>query len=80
MNDEFYINFVKHIHPGCYVYLKECSICGNLTESGYYPNRSEGYDLSVIHPTECVRCNNIFSRNPEIFEWVLSVVAKSKLG
>jgi hypothetical protein len=76
---DFYLDYARRHYPGRLVYIGECVLCGKLSIRGYDIKKPEGYTLSRIHPNECSVCVEMQRGNPEIFEWVLSVVATAAI-
>ena len=55
------------------VTLMECKVCGYLE---WHSTREAGPDdVIVIGMEYCNRCQQVARRNPEVYEWVLSVAA-----
>ena len=78
---DYYLEFARRTHPGSYVSLEECFICGFLRYIGWDPSKPEGYSIEeTTSPADCPICSEVLRRFPEIFQWVLTVVAKSHGG
>lgn len=65
--------FVARYYPG-QVLIEECAICGFLVWVSTYRPEANGYSVRPLG-SSCPCCYQIRQRAPEIYEWVINVVA-----
>ncbi len=77
--NERYEDFVKHQIRDGYNYLEiaECDICGYLEYKSASKREQKGYNVEILQQTECKKCVEIVMRNPEIYNWILTVIWKT---
>lgn len=61
--------------PG-HVVMQECEICGALRWKSSTRPEPDAVTLEPRSPDDCGRCIPVARRAPDVFEWVLAVVAK----
>jgi hypothetical protein len=63
------------------VTLAECEYCGDLQwVSSNTRAENPGVETQRMETGRCRRCAEVQMRNPEVFEWVLSVIAHHEQG
>jgi len=65
----------KHSEFG-HVEMAECDICGNLQWCCTRTKDPIGY--SVLRLQSCDKCQEVFTRAPEIFTWAISAILKAQ--
>ena len=59
--------------------FERCNDCGNMEWSSCGTPDKQGFRTKIVDMTrECDRCREIRYRSPEIYRWVLNVIAHSK--
>jgi hypothetical protein len=62
------------------VTLAECDYCGCLEWISSSAAEAPGVAVERMEMGRCPRCASVQMRNPEVFEWVLSVIAHHEQG
>lgn len=62
------------------VVIAECDFCGYLDWSRSSVADKPSVAVERMDPGGCQRCNSVRVRNPEVFNWVLSVLIKHEQG
>ena len=66
--------FADHMREGSgLVEINECDICGNLSWHCTHRDKPDGY--VVRHDGHCMKCAEINMRAPEVYSWMIRVVA-----
>jgi hypothetical protein len=61
-----------------HVHFEECRTCGNLVWISTNNNSLDGVTVTdMLNPTDCKPCLFIHTRNPELYDWMIAVVAKT---
>lgn len=60
--------------------LAECDICGWLEWVSSAEAEKPGVSLERMEAGRCPRCASVRTRNPEVFNWVLSTLVQHEQG
>jgi hypothetical protein len=62
-------------HPKGKITFKECYMCGYLAYSSTDPKGIDTYKIINMDKGQCPKCMELAQRTPEVYDWVLQVLA-----
>ena len=74
---ERYEGFAAQYDKDGHITISECSICGYLEWVSAATKEPKGYHV-VQNVNNCPKCDEARYRGPELYVWVINVVAKAQ--